>query len=111
MPDMNKDANQGNILTAEKLRRSVGLTIDSFDEELKDLELSAIKQMQLSGIVPSKIIAQDKYIVNTILAYVKGNFRFTDANTAIRFQQVFEANKNYMRSTTEYTQESSDKNG
>lgn len=111
MPDINNKANKDNILTAEKLRKSVGLTIDSFDEELTDLEASAIKQMKLSGILSSKITFEDKYIVNTILAYVKGNFRFTDANTAIRFQQVFEANKNYMRSTTEYTQESSDKNG
>lgn len=99
------------ILDDKTLRKSVGLKIIEFDEELKSLELSAIKKLELSGIHPSKIRKEDSYIVTTILAYVKGNFRFTEANLAIRFQQVFEDNKNFMRSTTEYTQESSDKNG
>lgn len=99
------------ILDNTTLRKSVGLKIEEFDNELKDLEITAIKKMKLSGILASKIKKEDSYIVTTILAYVKGNFRFTDANLAIRFQQVFEENKNFMRSTAEYTQESSDSNG
>ncbi len=99
------------ILDEATLRKSVGLKINEFDEELKGLELSAIKKLRLSGIHSSKIKKDDSYIVTTILAYIKGNFRFTEANLAIRFQQVFEDNKNFMRSTKEYTQESGDKNG
>jgi hypothetical protein len=99
------------VLDDDTLRKSVGLKIKEFDEELKGLELTAIKKLELSGIHSSKIQKDDSYIVTTILAYVKGNFRFTEANLAIRFQQVFEDNKNFMRSTIEYTQESSDKNG
>lgn len=99
------------VLDDDTLRKSVGLKIKEFDEELKGLELTAIKKLELSGIHSSKIQKEDSYIVTTILAYVKGNFRFTEANLAIRFQQVFEDNKNFMRSTIEYTQESSDKNG
>lgn len=99
------------FLNIEKLRKSVGLKIENFDDELKTLEATAIKKMQLSGIHPSKIKKEDSYIVSTILAYVKGNFRFTDSNIAIRFQEIFEENKNFMRSTAEYTQESSEQNG
>lgn len=99
------------VLDDDTLRKSVGLKIKEFDEELKGLELTAIKKLELSGIHSSKIQKDDSYIVTTILAYVKGNFRFTEANLAIRFQQVFEDNKNFMRSTIEYTQESSDENG
>ncbi len=99
------------ILDDVTLRKSVGLKISEFDEELKSLELTAIKKLRLSGILDSKIKKDDSYIVTTILAYVKGNFRFTESNLAIRFQQVFEENKNFMRSTAEYTQESSDNNG
>lgn len=99
------------ILDNATLRKSVGLTIDKFDDELKELELTAIKKLNLSGILYSKIKKEDSYVVTTILAYVKANFRFTETNLSARFQQVFEENKNFMRSTAEYTQESSDKNG
>ena len=54
-------------------------------------------------------IKDDNFIVTTILAYVKANFRFTDKDIALRFQDVFEKNKNFMRSTIEYTSESSEK--
>ncbi len=93
-----------NILDVVKLRKSVGLKIEEFDEELKDLESTAIKKMILSGINSSKIVKEDKFVVTTVLAYVKANFRFTDESIAVRYQQVFEENKNYMRSTKEYTQ-------
>ena len=99
-----------NFLEIDKLRKSVGLKIEQFDEELQTLEATAIKKLKLSGIHSSKIKKEDSYIVSTILAYVKGNFRFTDMNTAIRFQEIFEENKNFMRSTKEYTQESSENN-
>lgn len=100
-----------NIIEISRLRKSVGLTIEDFDEELKELESTAIKKINLAGIHASKIKKEDSYITTTILAYVKANFRFTDAETATRFMQVFEENKNYMRSTKEYTEESSEQNG
>lgn len=97
------------ILNIQELRDAVGLTIPDFDTELKQLESSAIKQLELCGISPFKIIKDDNFIVTTILAYVKANFRFTDKDIALRFQDVFEKNKNFMRSTIEYTSESSEK--
>lgn len=101
-----------NVIEIARLRKSVGLTIEDFDEELQELELTAIKKLNLAGIKASKITNGDSYITTTILAYVKANFRFTDAETATRFMQVFEENKNYMRSTKEYTEEeSSEQNG
>lgn len=106
------DNNTKGIIDEVTLRKSVGLKIDEFDNELKELELTAIKKLKLSGIQSSKITKDDSYIVTTILAYIKGNFRFTEANLALRFQQVFEENKNFMRSTIEYTRkESSENNG
>lgn len=92
-----------NILNIQDLRDAVGLTITDFDNELKQLEASAIKQLELCGISTSKIIKDDNFIVTTIISYVKANFRFTDKDIALRFQDVFEKNKNFMRSTTEYT--------
>ena len=106
MPDIKR------ILTKEFVRKSVGLTIEDFDDELEHLELAAIEKLIISGILPSKIVNEDKYIETTILAYIKANFRFTEANLATRYQEVFESNKNFMRSTTEYTTESlGDKDG
>lgn len=93
------------IISKDELRKSVGLTIQDFDDELEQLELAGISKLVLSGILPSKIKAEDKLITTTILTYVKANFRFTEANLAERYQQVFEENKNFMRSTSEYTTE------
>lgn len=98
-----------NILEIQELRDAVGLTISDFDNELQQLEGTAIQQMKLCGISPSKIKKDDNFIVTTILAYVKANFRFTDKDIALRFQDVFEKNKNFMRCTLEYTSESSEK--
>lgn len=92
-----------NILKIKELRNSVGLTIEDFDEELQATEAAAIKKLKLSGILASKITKDDKLITTTILSYVKANFRFTEASLAERYQQVFEENKNFMRSTAEYT--------
>lgn len=99
-----------NILEVTELRNSVGITINEFDSELKQLEASAIKQLKLCGISHKKIKKEDSFIVTTILSYVKANFRFTDKEIALRFQDIFEKNKNYMRSTIEYTTESSEEN-
>lgn len=93
------------IISKDELRKSVGLTIQDFDDELEQLELAGISKLVLSGILPSKIKIEDKLITTTILTYVKANFRFTEANLAERYHQVFEENKNFMRSTSEYTTE------
>lgn len=98
-----------NVLNIQELRNAVGLTISDFDTELKQLESSAIKQLELCGISPSKIIKDDNFIVTTIISYVKANFRFTEKDIALRFQDVFEKNKNFMRSTAEYTMKGSEK--
>lgn len=99
-----------NILAKEELRKSVGMSTGEFDEELQELEATAIQKMKLSGINSSKIVKEDKLIVTTIKAYVKANFRFADINLSTKFQEIFEDNKNYMRSTSEYTKESSEAN-
>lgn len=100
-----------NILTKEELRNSVGLTIEDFDAELQDIEMAAIQKLKLSGILASKITKEDKLITTTIISYVKANFRFTEESIATRYQQVFEENKNFMRSTAEYTVKSGENDG
>lgn len=91
------------ILDITNLRKSVGLTIEEFDDELKGLGNSAIKKMILSGIHFSRLRKDDDYIKQTIIAYVRANYRYTDLAIADENRQIFEENKNFMRSTTEYT--------
>ena len=93
------------VVTIEELRKCVGLTIDEFDEDLKSLRDSAVKKLKLSGIVDSKIKKEDSLIAETIKAYVRGNYRYTKQDIDTKFLAVFEENKNFMRSTKEYTQE------
>jgi len=93
------------IIDIENLRKTVGLTIEEFDDELKQLGNSAIKKLILSGIHFSRIRESDDYIKQTIIAYVRANYRYTDQNIANENRQIFEENKNFMSCTTEYTSE------
>lgn len=94
-----------NLIKIEQLRKSVGLNISEFDDDLKMLGNTAIKKLQLSGILTSKIVKEDNIIINTILAYVKASFRNTPSDVAERYKELFEENKNFIRSTKEYTEE------
>lgn len=102
---MSEENKVDEVVTIEELRKCVGLTISEFDEDLKSLRNAAIKKIKLSGIVASKIKKEDSLIVETIKAYVRGNYRYTKQDIATKFLAVFEENKNFMRSTQEYTQE------
>lgn len=93
------------IISIVNLRKSVGLTIDEFDDELKGLGNSAIKKLILSGIHSSRIKKNDDYIKQTIVAYIRANYRYTEPNIANENKIIFEENKNFMSSTTEYTTE------
>lgn len=103
---MSEENKVDEVVTIEELRKCVGLTINEFDEDLKSLRDAAIKKLKLSGIVISKIKKEDSLIIETIKAYVRGNYRYTKQDIAEKFLAVFEENKNFMRSTKEYTQES-----
>lgn len=91
------------IIKIEDLRKSVGLTISEFDDELKLLGNSAIKKLVLSGIHNSRIKKDDDYIKQTIIAYIRANYRYTDPTIANENKIIFEENKNFMSCTVEYT--------
>lgn len=93
------------IIDITNLRKIVGLTIAEFDAELKQLGNSAIKKLTLSGIHFSRIRKSDDYIKQTISAYIRANYRYTEPNIANENRQIFEENKNFMSCTTEYTSE------
>lgn len=99
------------IMTNEELRKTVGLTIEDFDEELKILGNTAIKKLVLSaGVSKDKIVKEDSYIKQTIMAYIRGNFRYTDPNIAEENRSIFEENKNFMSLLNDYTSESEEEN-
>lgn len=93
------------LIEIKKIRKYVGLTIEEFDDDLIMLGNTAIKKLLLTGILESKITKEDSIIINTILAYVKANFRNTPDDVAERYKSLYEENKNFMRSTKEYTEE------
>lgn len=93
------------LIEISKMRKYVGLTVEDFDDDLIMLGNTAIKKLLLTGILESKIVKEDSMIVNTILAYIKANFRNTPNDVAERYKNLYEENKNFMRSTIEYTKE------
>lgn len=99
------------VISIEELRKCVGLTTNDFDEDLKNIGDSAIRKLQMSGILSSKIKKEDSLIVQTIKAYIRGSYRYTKSDVAQNFLNVFEQNKNFMRSTKEYTEKEVTSNG
>ena len=93
------------IMTNEELRKIVGMTIEDFDDELKTIGNAAIKKLVLSGIKEEKFSKEDSYIKQTIMAYIRGNFRYTDPAIAEENRNIFEENKNFMSLMSEYTSE------
>ena len=104
-PDINT------IFKNEELRKIVGLTIDEFDDELIRLGNAAIKKLILSVVNSSRIVAKDSYIEQTISAYIRGNYRYTDKDIAQENRLIFEENKNFMSSLSAYTTASEDTTG
>lgn len=88
------------MIDVEELRKRVGLSNSSFDEELKEVELAAIEDLKMSGIHESNIVASNTLVCQAITAYVRANFR--NNKQSDKYQKSYERLRYKMSVSSKY---------
>lgn len=86
----------------ETVKRNLRLSIDKFDDDIKDLILSAKKDMDLVGI--KKIDETDPLISRAIILYCKGHF-YMDNKDSEKYLQSYELLKQHLSLAGDYKNE------
>lgn len=80
------------------------ISSDAFDGEINDLTLSAIADLQLSGVHPSKLDAEtDPLVKRAVSLYVKANFGWANEDSD-KLQRSYELLKTHLTLSQEYTE-------
>jgi uncharacterized phage protein (predicted DNA packaging) len=74
----------------------------NLESEAQDLITAAKSDLQLSGVLQTKIVDNDPLIKRAIVTYCKANFGW-DNPEAERFQKSYESLKNHLSLSVEYT--------
>ena len=88
------------MIDVEELRKRVGLSNSSFDEELKEVDLAAIEDLKMSGIHESNIVASNTVVCQAITAYVRANFR--NNKQSDKYQKSYERLRYKMSVSSKY---------
>ncbi len=88
------------MINVEELRKRVGLSNASFDEELKEVELAAIEDLKMSGIHEGNIVASNPVVCQAITAYVRANFR--NNKQSDKYQKSYERLRYKMSVSSKY---------
>jgi uncharacterized phage protein (predicted DNA packaging) len=74
----------------------------NLESEAQDLITAAKSDLQLAGVLQTKIVDNDPLIKRAIVTYCKANFGW-DNPEAERFQKSYESLKNHLSLSVEYT--------
>lgn len=89
----------------EKVKKTLRITSNAFDEEVQDLIMAARDDLKLAGVAPEKADSEtDPLIVRAITVYAKANFGF-DNPDAERLQESYNMIKCHLTLSQEYTPE------
>ena len=83
-----------------KVKLSLRINNDAYDNEIIGLINSCKKELELLGIASSNILMPDDLITMTIIQYCKANFGLDNAE-AERYKTSYESYKKFL-STNEY---------
>lgn len=86
----------------DDVKLALRITSSAFDSEVQDLIGATIADLQLSGVQPAKLDADDPLIKRAIITYVKANFGY-DNPEAERFQRSYDMLKAHLTLSQEYT--------
>lgn len=86
------------------LRISASNTV--FDAEVQGLIDAAKADLELSGVLASKVVDTDPLIVRAVFTYCKANFGY-DNPDAERFQSSYDSLKRHLTLASDYIEESS----
>ena len=85
-----------------KVKLTLKVDDNSLDEDIQDTIDAAKKDLNLSGVVESKIVDTDSLIIRAIKIYCKAEYS-TDDKEASRYLQAYEMLKNHMCLSADYT--------
>jgi uncharacterized phage protein (predicted DNA packaging) len=91
-------------LFLEKIKLSLRFDDDSLDDDIQDVIDAAKADLQLSGIVKSKINEDDPLIIRAIKTFCKSEFSTEDKESE-RYRGSYEMLKNHLTLSLDYTTE------
>lgn len=86
----------------EKVKRSLRISADIFDEDIKDLIYAAKKDMELVGI--KKLDETDPLIIRAITLYSKGHF-YLENKESEKYLRSYELLKQHLSMAGDYSVE------
>lgn len=86
----------------EKIKRNLRVTINTFDEDIKDLIESAKKDMETHGV--KKINDDDPLIIRAIDLYCKGHF-YLENKDSEKYLQSYESLRDHLSLAGDYNHE------
>lgn len=88
----------------EKIKLALRVDSDDLDDEIQDTIDAAKADLQLSGVLESKIVETDSLILRAIKIYCKAEFS-TDDKESTRYANSYNMLKNHLCLSTDYTVE------
>ena len=88
----------------DDVKLALRISNTSYDSEITDLIDQAKADIKLVGVLESKIVDTDILIKRAIVTYCKSNFGWSNTD-AERLQQSYEAIRNHLSMSIEYTVE------
>jgi uncharacterized phage protein (predicted DNA packaging) len=88
----------------EKIKLSLRIDGNILDEEIQDTIDAAIADLELSGILGSKIVETDPLIIRAIKTFCKAEYSI-DNNEAQRYRESYNMLKIHLALSREYTTE------
>lgn len=85
----------------EKVKLSLRINNNAFDEEINSLIKSCKKELELVGIAPSILNSNDTMILQAITLYCKAHFGF-DNSEAERYMKSYESLKILLSTNINY---------
>ncbi len=85
----------------EKIKRNLRVTINAFDEDIKDLIKSAKKDMETHGV--EKINDDDPLIIRAVDLYCKGHF-YLDNKDSEKYIKSYESLRDHLSLAGDYNE-------
>ncbi|MCR1952999.1 head-tail connector protein [Clostridium sp. DSM 100503] len=86
----------------EKIKRNLRISIDAFDEDIRDLIEASKKDMKSHGV--KKIEEDDPLIIRAVDLYCKGHF-YLDNKDAERYLESYESLRDHLSLAGDYSNE------
>ncbi|KZL94363.1 head-tail connector protein [Clostridium magnum] len=87
-----------------KIKLSLRVDDTDLDEDIQDAIDAAVADLQLSGIIKSKIVDTDPLIVRAIKTFCKAEFS-SDDKEANRYRECYDMLKTHLSLSTDYNTE------